>query len=348
MAKARKKKLPKDFEKLLKTAKLPKLQAVFDDCLIDARGGYSEQTALMMRECSDELARWLVAQGADINAKCRFGRTALHERAFWPQASVKVLIELGCDVNAKSTNGTPLHIAAERGNIDAAKLLLKAGAKIDVKNDYGDTPLEHALQRCQNVNIEEMVPIAQLLLKAGAKKSSKTKTRVEEIGKTFEAYRSNFNPKSLAATDQALRKLYKLFEATPAPTRVKYDGRSPIVAKAKLWNKAHEELWELLVPANGAASTVQGEVIRISGRISGELYRNGGANWDREYRKMANYFLKLMATGKALSDEQIEACRAVIAELPGLDDANLLAEMAVAWVKLNPQPVRLGKVTYAR
>lgn len=346
--KALRKKLPKNFEQLLKRGNLAKLQAVFDECEIDARGGYDELTALMMPGCSDELTRWLVAHGADVNAQSRFDRNALHNRVFWPKSNVKILIELGCDLHAKCSDGTPLHIAVERNNLGAARLLLNAGAKVNVRNEYGDTPLEHALERCQNCDIEEIVPIVQLLLKAGAKQSTKTKKLVEKIGQQFEWFRESFNPDYLDETDAALRKLYKLFHATPAPRRVKHDGRTPIVVKAKQWQKAHQELWELLIPSSGAAHTVQGEVLRIAGRISGELYRNGGGNWDRDYRKMANSFLKLVATGKPLSDEQIQDCKKLITELPGNDDANLLVEMSVAWVKQNPQPMKLGMVAYKR
>jgi hypothetical protein len=340
--------LPKNFEQLLKRGNLAKLQAVFDECEIDARAGYHELTALMMADCPDELARWLVAQGADVNARSKYGKTALHERAFWHKGGINLLLELGCDIHAQCATGTALHIAADRGNLDAVRQLLKAGAKVSVKNDFGYTPLEHALQQCVNASITEMVPIAQQLLKAGTKKSSKTQQLVEKIGQQFEWFRESFNPKYLDETDAALRKLYKLFDATPAPQRVKHDGRSRIVVKAKQWQKAHQQLWELLIPSSGAAHTVQGEVVRIAGRISGELYRNGGGNWDSDFRKMANSFLKLVATGKPLSDDQIQGCKKLIAELPGNDDANLLVEMSVAWVKQNPQPVKLGKVTYKR
>ncbi len=93
---------------------------------------------------------------------------------------------------------------------------------------------------------------------------------------------------------------------------------------------------------------MQGEVIRIAGRISSELYTNGGGNWDREYRKMANSFLKLLAMGNALSEEQIRGCQEFLAQLPGLYDADVIVEMSVAWVKLNPQPMPLGTVEYKR
>lgn len=36
---------------------------------------------------------------------------------------------------------SPLHIAAELGNLDIIECLIEAGANLDAENDYGDTPL---------------------------------------------------------------------------------------------------------------------------------------------------------------------------------------------------------------
>ena len=51
--KAKKKTLPKNFVELLKAGELATLQAVFDTCDVDARGGYAKQTALAFDECPD-------------------------------------------------------------------------------------------------------------------------------------------------------------------------------------------------------------------------------------------------------------------------------------------------------
>jgi hypothetical protein len=45
VAKGKKKTLPRDFEALLEKGNLEQLKAVFDDCELDARGGYARQTA---------------------------------------------------------------------------------------------------------------------------------------------------------------------------------------------------------------------------------------------------------------------------------------------------------------
>ena len=57
----------------------------------------------------------------------------------------KMLIARGADVHA--TNGdqtTPLHSAAFTGRLDLTKLLLAQGARLDMTNDKGQTPLDNA------------------------------------------------------------------------------------------------------------------------------------------------------------------------------------------------------------
>ena len=39
---------------------------------------------------------------------------------------------------------TPLHYVAKSGRTEAVKLLLEAGAKTDMKTDFGDTPISLA------------------------------------------------------------------------------------------------------------------------------------------------------------------------------------------------------------
>ena len=47
---------------------------------------------------------------------------------------------------AESTYGgmTPLHVAAKYNNLEGAKMLIEAGAKIMPKDDTGKTPLDYA------------------------------------------------------------------------------------------------------------------------------------------------------------------------------------------------------------
>jgi uncharacterized protein len=58
-------------------------------------------------------------------------------------AEIERQIAAGADPNAfeGTTKWTPLHWAATRGRVAAIAALLKAGARVDGVNSYGDTPL---------------------------------------------------------------------------------------------------------------------------------------------------------------------------------------------------------------
>jgi Ankyrin repeats (3 copies) len=372
MAKAKKKLLPKDFEEQLKSHDFDALKAVFDTCELNARGGVFKQSALAFNECPHELARWLVEQGADLSAVDAYGETPLHARSRHWQGRIEVLLQLGADVHHEAGGrGTPLHFAAAVGNCHTAQLLLQHGASVDAVNSENLTPLAYALQRCSNAGIERMADMAELLIEAGAtnspkpnglfawifrtdrtdvsRPSSDLKAYIERIGTDFEFHRANFNPDSVEATSAALDKLYVLFDVTPVPRRAMHDGKSPIMATAKRWQDQHQELWELLVPSSGAAHTVQGEVIRISGRISDELDGNGGINWDADYKKMADAFLTHVGSGVPLPDEDLADARAIISEIKRRrGGTERLCALAVNWVGLNPKSEKLPTPVYRR
>jgi Ankyrin repeats (3 copies) len=372
MAKTKMKLLPKDFETQLKTGDLDALRSTFDTCDVDARGGVFKQTTLAFNECPDELARWLVEQGADLSAGDSYGETPLHARSRHWQGRIEILLELGADVHqGEGGRGTALHFAAAVGNYDIARLLLQHGARVDALNIDNQSPLAYALQRCSNAQIEKMAPMAELLIEAGANKPLKPKglfarvfssggmeatgshcdlkAFVERIGTDFEFHRSNFNPEMRYATSAALDRLYVLFGVTPVPRRAIHDGKSLIVPKAASWQDRHQELWELLVPSSGAADTVQGEVIRIPGKIRDELERNGGVNWDADYKKMADSFLVHIGSGVPLSDNELAEARAIVAEVKGRKgDTERMCEFAVNWVGLNSKPKKLPTPIYER
>jgi len=211
---------------------------------------------------------------------------------------------LGADIDVNNLGGsigTPLHAAAESHNVDNAKLLVAYGAHVNERNKEGLTPLEQALRTCNNIDIEPMVNLSNLLLGAGAEKTAEMERYVAEIGRQFEFHRSGLKTETAKVIVDALNKLYEIFDVKPVPSREIHDGNMPIIVTTKTWQDQHQELWELLVPSRGATATVQGEVIRISGRISDEFYRNGGANWDEDYRRMANAFLEYIKRGEPLT-----------------------------------------------
>jgi ankyrin repeat protein len=85
-------------------------------------------------------------------------------------AAVKLCYELGNDVNAVNANGdTALHGAALRGSNDIAKFLVEKGAKLDVRNYTGWTPLTIAQGVMYPNTFWRSIDTAALLRQMGAK-----------------------------------------------------------------------------------------------------------------------------------------------------------------------------------
>ena len=88
----------------------------------------------------------------------------LHEAAKKKDVeAVKVLLKAGADVNARDKDGgTPLYAAVFWGHVELVKLLLEAGANVNAKGIGGDTPLHLAA-------IQGNVGAVKVLREAGAK-----------------------------------------------------------------------------------------------------------------------------------------------------------------------------------
>lgn len=174
-------------------------------------------------------------------------------------------------------------------------------------------------------------------------------TGVTEIGERFEFMRERFNPESVDAASAALERLYTLFDVPPVPRRQLHDAQSPIVVAAGTWQEQHQALWTQLVPGTGHAATVQGELVRISGRIAYELDHNGGGNWDADFRKMADAFAAFVRTGTSLPSADLSDVEALVHDVKRQSgDPAQLCRFAVAWVRLNPDPVKLEPPPYRR
>lgn len=348
----KRKTLPADFGELVKSGNVDALKAVFEKCDWDATLGYYKEPALSIRQIPDELVRWLVEQGADINARDKYQRTPLYSQAGTWSGNIPLFLELGAELEAVDyQNQTPLHAAVNYYRTQAVRDLVAHGANVHAVNKSGHTPLSKALLQCRNSDIDSMLEISQILLDAGAEITPEMKESVKKIGKSFEFARSNFNKERLSETADALDSLYKLFDVEPVAERVMHDGVSKIEVNSTRWQDQHQELWEYLIPASGHALTVQGEVIRITGRISHEIMNNGGGNWDADFRKMLNALLRHFASGTPLDPAHLKEATELAGYLRhgnGNDEPARLCELAVNWVLANPQPVSLPQPDYKR
>jgi ankyrin repeat domain-containing protein 17 len=105
----------------------------------------------------------------NVNGKDSSGYTALH----WAcdchhDKIVKLLLDHGANIEARSERTTPLMMACSEGHLSTIKLLLARGASVNAANTSGDTPLHlagyFASKKCQ-----------QALIAHGANKRIKNK-----------------------------------------------------------------------------------------------------------------------------------------------------------------------------
>ena len=60
----------------------------------------------------------------------------------------------GADVDAMGPNGTPLHEAAWRGQVDLVRLYLAHGAQVNIQTEHGRTALHMAADQCSEAYVQ--------------------------------------------------------------------------------------------------------------------------------------------------------------------------------------------------
>ncbi len=113
--------------------------------------GIRDATALFHAVASGKLEaiKLLVELGADVNATSSGtnGETALHSAILLGEkAAAATLLSCNANVNAVTTSGdTPLHWAAiYGGSLELCRLLMLSGAQLSAQNEAGYTPREYA------------------------------------------------------------------------------------------------------------------------------------------------------------------------------------------------------------
>ncbi len=122
------------------------------------------------------VAQRLIKEGADVNAKDRFGLTPLHTAVRASRKDVvEVLIAHGADVDARSDHGqTPLFWAVTQKNRQMAEWLIAHGAEIGAKDSYGMTPLHGAAYAGR-------AELVDLLISKGADLNAQSETNMTPL-----------------------------------------------------------------------------------------------------------------------------------------------------------------------
>jgi uncharacterized protein len=115
--------------------------------------GFDDDHTPLLVACRDghgDIAADLLAAGADVNAtEPTFGAVPLHKATYNGHAAITQLLagQPGVDLDYQGpTNGyTPLHDTLWHGFDDCARVLIKAGARLDLLGHDGKTPLDIAL-----------------------------------------------------------------------------------------------------------------------------------------------------------------------------------------------------------
>jgi len=329
------------------------------------RGGYKE-TALH-KPIPLEIVEWLVERGADVNLANDYGTPLFNHAHMGHYDICKFLIEHGADVNlAAHGERTALFCAVYGRNCDVVRLLLAHGADPchhTAKWDHCKTPLLDMLSRGSDAWFEDKPDMAEALINAQKERGGipdgewmQAQEYVSEMGHKFELYKNDWNVEYCRKIGAIMNRFYAIFDVTPAKPVLKHDGKSAIEVDGTLSAmEQHSALWEFLVPVSGKCATVQGEVIRITGRVDRESNANGGANWDAEYQKMLEALPQYFQQGNVLDACEMEEAQSAITQIESSKASlgcqkqiDCLKELAVKWIRQNPESISLVSVAYNR
>lgn len=350
--------LPRDFRPYEPVYTVAELEQLFDRRHLDARGGYGKAPAISHPSVDVDGVRWLLDRGADIEATDTYDSSPLTCRAGWIGSAdvVRLLLERGADPNRAGRSSSPLMAAAVKLELETVDLLLAAGANPLATAGYRDvTPLDRAMTQLKAHQAGLGLDLARRLLPLGASVSGETPRYLRRTVSEVQRWAADGTGGARVTAElAALTELLDLLgvEVPAPPRRLADDERITVTAPDRDVTARYRELWDLLVPAGGAAPSVQGEVVRIAGRIGHEVLGNGGGNWDRDFEAMLTAYAVHVRTGAPLDAADLARVDRAVDGLRGgavdEDAVDTLTELSVRWVLRNPVRVGLEPPVYRR
>lgn len=361
---AKKKELVENFQQIIDSGDLEAFKKVFDTCEISATKapepiGKGKRKFLFNNNCNafsyknltPAHIQFLIDSGLDPNSNCGYGYSAITFQSS-NKENLKCLLDNGADLECVVSPqfGTALTIACMCLDTEGARNLIDAGASI---NSAGveDVLIDLALCHSDENHVAEPLRIAKMLLDHGAETTEDTKDCVSRVGAFFEAKKDELDKERLDELAPIMNELYRRFELAPnvVPHKDIHDGISEITVRGNTWKEQYKELWAKLVPESGKAQTVQGEMIRIVGKVSYEILDNGGLNWGGDYKKMLKALSGFMNSFDSSGNAPVDEATGIIKKISASTDEkplNRLTEIIVDLIISNPQPVPIGEVTY--
>ncbi|RFU75577.1 ankyrin repeat [Trichoderma arundinaceum] len=216
-------------------------------------GVYSDRVS-REREARDYNERcpihWAVVAGhigvvdllkTDIGLEDRFGWTSLHLAAVYGHHEMVDFISRQPGVNMNKldkSSRTPLHLAIEHGSAETVKLLLEAGANVNIASVNGATPLHVALG-AKGGPQSKLDEVIEILLAASADPNA--------------ASLDGTTPLHLAAEHGANSTVHMLLEVGADANAISQDGTTPL-HRAAINSKARGEIMQTLIKYGAKAN----------------------------------------------------------------------------------------------
>ena len=345
--------LPSDIEEIIASGDVEAVARAVERCEVGAYlRGDAYESRLMHFPASEEITDFLLARGEDINSRDRYERTPIHARVNSRCLDqIPLLVARGGNINARDTSDqTALFGVVERFSVADVSRMISWGADPMVVADsrvYGKATLVENVVSWHNfLDAPRALAVIRLLLSVGAPVGEGVSTALRSMDRMRCTFITHGLPDHLSQSrvdeaSAALSELCALFGVEQREAQ-----RAPVVGETLNFDagatptQMFSRLWDQLVPDSGQCKTLQGEVIRIAGRVGYEVYDNGGINWDRSFGALLDQYLRVVASGVPLPPSSVARAEAAVASLKGrsmshqaVDD---ITELAVEWVRLNP------------